>query len=32
METNLSTNEKVKIDSDSIYATGRRKKSITLRF
>ena len=28
METNLSTNEKVKIDSDSIYATGRRKKSI----
>ena len=28
METNLSTNEKVKIDSDSIYATGKRKRSI----
>ena len=28
METNISTNEKVKIDSDSIYATGRRKRSI----
>ena len=28
MESNISTNEKVKIDSDSIYATGRRKRSI----
>tara|TARA_B100000073_G_scaffold343790_1_gene349328 strand:- start:521 stop:949 length:429 start_codon:yes stop_codon:yes gene_type:complete len=28
METNITNTEKVKIDSDSIYATGRRKKSI----
>tara|TARA_Y100001970_G_scaffold15526_1_gene17472 strand:- start:3671 stop:4099 length:429 start_codon:yes stop_codon:yes gene_type:complete len=28
METNIINTEKVKIDSDSIYATGRRKKSI----
>ena len=28
MESNTSTIEKVKIDSDSIYATGRRKRSI----
>ena len=28
MESNISTTEKVKIDSDSIYATGRRKRSI----
>tara|TARA_B100001173_G_scaffold222814_1_gene192976 strand:+ start:57 stop:485 length:429 start_codon:yes stop_codon:yes gene_type:complete len=28
MQTNISTNENVKIDGDSIYATGRRKKSI----
>ena len=28
METNITTNEKVKIDSDSIYATGKRKRSI----
>ena len=28
MESNISTIEKVKIDSDSIYATGRRKRSI----
>ena len=28
MESNISTNKKVKIDSDSIYATGRRKRSI----
>ena len=28
MESNISTTEKVKIDSDSIYATDRRKRSI----
>ena len=28
MESNISTTQKVKIDSDSIYATGRRKRSI----
>ena len=28
MESNISTIEKIKIDSDSIYATGRRKRSI----
>ncbi len=28
METNINTIEKVKIDSNSIYATGRRKRSI----
>ena len=28
MESNISTTEKVNIDSDSIYATGRRKRSI----
>ena len=28
METNITNTEKVKIDNDSIYATGRRKKSI----
>ena len=28
MQTNITTNEKVKIDSDSIYATGKRKRSI----
>ena len=28
MESNISITEKVKIDSDSIYATGRRKRSI----
>ena len=28
MESNISTTEKVKIDSDSIYATVRRKRSI----
>ena len=28
METNIINTEKVKIDSDSIYATGRRKTSI----
>ena len=28
MESNISTIEKVKIDSDSIYATGKRKRSI----
>ena len=28
MESNITTTEKVKIDSNSIYATGRRKRSI----
>ena len=28
MEANINATEKVKIDSNSIYATGRRKKSI----
>ena len=28
MESNSTISEKVKIDSDSIYATGRRKRSI----
>ena len=28
METLNNNNEKVKIDSNSIYATGRRKRSI----
>ena len=28
METNINITEKVKIDSNSIYATGRRKRSI----
>ena len=28
MESNISTTEKVKIDSDTIYPTGRRKRSI----
>ncbi len=28
MESNISTTQKVKIDSDSIYATGKRKRSI----